>query len=88
MPRKYRGITHIQQNINKDYFCSNLGHSPCGADRGTEAKVYLHGGKFRRHFAGREGRVFAKILEHAGVYQRNEQGKTAFLRFVDQVNRS
>ncbi len=32
------------------------------------------------------GLVFAKVLEHAGVYQRNEEGKTAFLRFVDQVN--
>ena len=33
------------------------------------------------------GMVFAKVLEHAGVYQRNEEGKTAFLRFVNQVNR-
>ncbi|MBR6779682.1 MAG: galactose-1-phosphate uridylyltransferase, partial [Clostridia bacterium] len=32
------------------------------------------------------GIVFAKVLEHAGVYARNEDGKNAFLRFVDAVN--
>ena len=33
------------------------------------------------------GRVFAKVLEHAGVYKRTEEGRAAFLRFVDSVNR-
>ena len=28
------------------------------------------------------GRVFAKVLEHAGVYKRTEEGKAAFLRFL------
>lgn len=32
------------------------------------------------------GRIFAKVLEHAGVYKRNEEGRTAFLRFVEYVN--
>ena len=32
------------------------------------------------------GIVFAKVLEHAGVYARTEAGKNAFLRFVDHVN--
>ncbi len=32
------------------------------------------------------GKVFAKVLEHAGVYKRNEDGKAAFMRFVDCVN--
>ncbi len=31
------------------------------------------------------GKVFAKVLEHAGVYQRNEEGKEAFLRFLQSV---
>ena len=31
------------------------------------------------------GLVFAKVLEHAGVYARTEEGKEAFLRFVAQV---
>ncbi len=31
------------------------------------------------------GLVFAKVLEHAGVYQRNEKGKEAFLRFLRSV---
>ena len=31
------------------------------------------------------GKVFAEVLEHAGVYKRNEDGKQAFLRFVSQV---
>ena len=32
------------------------------------------------------GQVFAKVLEHAGVYARNDAGKAAFLRFVSYVN--
>lgn len=32
------------------------------------------------------GKVFAKVLEHAGVYERSEKGMNAFLRFVDAVN--
>ena len=32
------------------------------------------------------GLVFAKVLEHAGVYSRTEAGKAAFLAFVDYVN--
>ena len=31
------------------------------------------------------GHVFAKVLEHAGVFKRTEEGKAAFLRFVDSV---
>jgi galactose-1-phosphate uridylyltransferase family 2 len=31
------------------------------------------------------GHVFAKVLEHAGVYRRNETGKAAFLKFIEQV---
>ncbi len=34
------------------------------------------------------GLVFAQVLEHAGVYKRNDEGKAAFMRFVDEVNRS
>ena len=31
------------------------------------------------------GLVFAKVLEHAGVYKRTPEGKEAFLRFADSV---
>ena len=31
------------------------------------------------------GLVFAKVLEHAGVYKRNEAGRQAFLRFLATV---
>ena len=34
------------------------------------------------------GLVFAQVLEHAGVYKRNDEGKAAFMRFVGEVNRS
>ncbi|MBR1751792.1 MAG: UDP-glucose--hexose-1-phosphate uridylyltransferase [Ruminococcus sp.] len=33
------------------------------------------------------GKVFAKVLEHAGVYKRDEQGRAAFNRFIEYVNR-
>ncbi len=31
------------------------------------------------------GRVFAKVLEHAGVYSRTDEGRAAFLQFIEQV---
>ena len=31
------------------------------------------------------GKVFAKVLEHAGVFKRTEDGKAAFLRFAESV---
>ena len=31
------------------------------------------------------GLVFAKVLEHAGVYKRTPEGKKAFLRFLERV---
>ncbi|CVI73433.1 Galactose-1-phosphate uridylyltransferase [Clostridiales bacterium CHKCI001] len=31
------------------------------------------------------GKVFAKVLEHAGVYKRDEAGQDAFMRFINQV---
>ncbi len=31
------------------------------------------------------GIVFAKVLEHAGVFKRNDEGKAAFLRFTGSV---
>ena len=32
------------------------------------------------------GMVFAQVLEHAGVYKRDAEGKAAFLRFLDSVS--
>ena len=34
------------------------------------------------------GRVFAAVLEDAGVYKRTGEGQAAFLRFVETVNRA
>ena len=31
------------------------------------------------------GKVFARVLEHAGVYKRTPEGKEAFLRFIESV---
>ena len=31
------------------------------------------------------GKVFINVLEHAGVYKRDEQGRTAFDRFIKKV---
>ena len=33
------------------------------------------------------GKVFAAVLEDAGVYKNDDQGKAAFLTFVDAVNK-
>ena len=34
------------------------------------------------------GKVFAGVLEDAGVYKRTSEGKSAFLDFIDEVNRA
>ena len=34
------------------------------------------------------GKVFAGVLEDAGVYKNTAEGKAAFLKFVDYVNRN
>ena len=34
------------------------------------------------------GKVFARVLEHAGVYKRNPDGAAAFLRFIEYVNQN
>lgn len=31
------------------------------------------------------GKVFATVLEHAGVYKRTQEGKAAFMRFIESV---
>ena len=33
------------------------------------------------------GKVFAKVLEHAGVYKCDAQGRAAFLKFIESVNK-
>ena len=30
--------------------------------------------------------VFSKVLEHAGVYKRDQEGQNAFGRFVQSLN--
>ena len=32
------------------------------------------------------GQVFCRVLEHAGVYKHTDEGRSAFLRFIDAVN--
>ena len=32
------------------------------------------------------GATFQRVLEYAGVYKRTDDGKAAFLRFIDNVN--
>ena len=34
------------------------------------------------------GKVFAGVLEDAGIYKRTPEGKSAFLDFIDEVNRA
>ena len=33
------------------------------------------------------GKVFAQVLEHAGVFKRNTEGDAAFDRFISYINR-
>ena len=33
------------------------------------------------------GKVFAEVLEDAGVYKNTAEGNSAFIRFIDAVNK-
>ena len=33
------------------------------------------------------GVTFSKILEHAGIFKRDEKGRKAFLAFIDQITK-
>ena len=33
------------------------------------------------------GKIFVRVLEDAGVYKRNEEGMSAFVRFCEQINK-
>ena len=33
------------------------------------------------------GKVFAEVLEDAGVYKNTAEGEEAFLRFINEVNK-
>ena len=34
------------------------------------------------------GNTFSKILEQCGVFERNEEGRKQFLKFVEEVNKN
>ena len=70
-----------------------------GKDLDADPRTQSHA-KWARDFAGKytitkdnaldvvyqeTGAVFAQVLEHAGVYKRTQEGKEAFLRFLNQV---
>ncbi len=69
---------------------------PLEADERTAKHAAWAGDILRRHGAFAPGQAwpelqketgvaFAKVLEHAGVYKRTEEGRAAFLRFVDSL---
>lgn len=45
----------------------------------------INDGNVMKILCAEVGKVFAKVLEHAGVYKTDEKGKTAFLKFINSV---
>ena len=69
----------------------DLRTDPMLAQHADWAEEILRRREFRRDNAEvvlREevGKVFMRVLEHAGVYKRDEAGRAAFLRFINYVN--
>ncbi|HHU72388.1 MAG TPA: UDP-glucose--hexose-1-phosphate uridylyltransferase [Clostridiales bacterium] len=48
---------------------------------------YIHDGNIDEILKKEIGLVFMKVLEDAGVYKRTEDGKAAFMRFIDMLNK-
>ena len=45
----------------------------------------LTGANIQQIVRRQTGLVFAKVLEHAGVYKRTEEGRAAFMRFINAL---
>ena len=45
----------------------------------------INAGNIREILQEEVGKVFVTVLEHAGVYKRNEQGMKAFDKFMAQL---
>lgn len=45
----------------------------------------INEGNIMKILCAEVGKVFALVLEHAGVYKRDAEGKAAFLRFINSV---
>ncbi len=45
----------------------------------------INAGNVMKILCAEVGKVFSKVLEHAGVFKRDEKGQKAFLRFIDSV---
>lgn len=48
---------------------------------------YIHEGNIDEIFKKEIALVFMKVLEDAGVYKRTEDGKAAFMSFIDRLNK-
>ena len=72
----------------------------CGKDLRADADIEKHAKwaeSFMKHYSSIDrnniediihaeiGRVFGRVLEHAGVYKRTPEGKAAFHRFIDSL---
>lgn len=47
----------------------------------------INSGNVMKILCAEVGKVFLKVLEHAGVYKCDKKGREAFIRFIDSVNR-
>ena len=54
----------------------------------TARYTYIYDGNIDEILKKEIGLVFMKVLEDAGVYKRTEEGKAAFMGFIDRLNRS
>ena len=54
-------------------------------DEIKEKYTDINAGNVEKILQDEIGLVFAKVLEHAGVYKRTPEGKEAFLRFVNSL---
>ncbi len=51
-----------------------------------ESYPEINSGNIMKILCAEVGKVFLKVLEHAGVYKCDKKGREAFLRFTDSIN--
>lgn len=68
------GQNHQMKDYHKDW-----------ADKIKERHPELNANNAEQIIDQEVGRVFGRVLEDAGVYKRNEEGQTAFMRFIQSI---
>lgn len=80
-------VSSVDETREKDaHSKSEAGNEVSGQDKGLADEEGEEIGEIEAVIEREVGKTFATVLEHAGVYKWDEDGRAGFRRFIDEVN--